>query len=495
VNLPTGSVLEVVFGLDNKVYDGRYANNAWLQELPDPISKITWDNAALMNPVTARALGVRFTSAAEATDGDRHEEDSNIPSTLEGGLSVDMITVTVGGRSIELPAFVVPGVAENVIAIPLGYGRGFGTVARGAGFRAEAIRSSENPWFAQDVTVARASGTYAIATTQDHGSMEGRPLFREATWTEYQQNHDFVQEPELMPSSKLFSLWDVEHLAPADDHGAHGDDHGGGHGDDHGDGHGTAAAGRQPGDQYWETDPHQWGMSIDLSTCIGCNACTAACNAENNISVVGKERVLEGREMHWIRLDRYFAGEPSNPEAKMQPVACMHCENAPCEQVCPVAATTHGPQGTNDMAYNRCIGTRYCANNCPYKVRRFNYFNFSRENDERNPLWRLQRNPDVTVRFRGVMEKCTYCVQRINGALINAKVNTPDGMVADGTIVTACEQACPTGAIVFGNIADPDSRVSKLRARDRQYALLSWVNSHPRTTYLAKISNPNPELV
>lgn len=496
--MPTSGSLQAVFAVDNKVFDGRFANNAWLQELPDPISKITWDNAALINPVTARALNIPFGNSAEPTDGDRYEEDSNIPSTLRGGLEAPMVTVTVNGKSLELPAVVVPGVAENTVLLPIGYGRQFGTVASVAGFPTHDLQSAEGEWIASGATLTRSRGSYPIATTQDHGSMEGRPLIREATVTEYADNPHFVDDLELMPGGKLYSLWDVDHL-PHDDHGGgHGDDHGDSHGDDHGDGHGdshAAAAERDPGQQYWETDPQQWGMSIDLTSCIACGACSIACQAENNISVVGKERVLEGREMAWIRLDRYFAGDPANPEVRMQPVACMHCENAPCEQVCPVAATTHGPQGTNDMAYNRCIGTRYCANNCPYKVRRFNFFNFSRENDERNPLLRMQKNPDVTVRFRGVMEKCTYCIQRINHARIEAKVNRPDGMVQDGTIVTACEQACPTGGIVFGNVADPHSRVSQLRAKDRDYALLSWVNSHPRTTYLAKISNPNPELV
>jgi molybdopterin-containing oxidoreductase family iron-sulfur binding subunit len=457
--MPSASSLEVTFVTDSKVYDGRYSNNSWLQELPDPISKLTWDNAALMNPLTARELGISFGNSAEPTDGDRYEEDLNIPSTLRGDLVTEMVTVTVNGRSLDIPAFVVPGVAENTVAISLGYGREWGTVSTGVGFDAYQI-ADDGEGYASGVSVVKAGGSYKLATTQDHGSMEGRPLIREATTEEYASNPEFATQtifeggPELMAAEDLHSLWEPPNVR----------------------------------------DGQQWGMSIDLTTCIGCNACTAACNAENNISVVGKERVLEGREMHWIRLDRYFSGDPAAPDVHMQPVGCMHCENAPCEQVCPVAATVHGPEGTNDMAYNRCIGTRYCANNCPYKVRRFNFYNFSRENDHRNPLLRLQKNADVTVRFRGVMEKCSYCVQRINGAKIDAKVNSPDAHVADGAIVTACQQACPTGAIIFGDINDPSTRVSHAKALDRDYSLLSWVNSHPRTTYLARITNPNPEL-
>ncbi len=457
--MPTASSIEVTFTADSKVYDGRYSNNSWLQELPDPISKLTWDNAALMNPLTARELGISFGHSAEPTDGDRYDEDFNIPSTLRGDLNTQMVTVTVDGRSLDIPAFVVPGVAENTVAISLGYGREWGSVSNGVGANAYTIAAG-GAGYASGASVVQAGGSYQLATTQDHGSMEGRPLIREATSEEYAANPHFATQtifeggPELMPADALHSLWEPPNVR----------------------------------------DGQQWGMTIDLTSCIGCNACTAACNAENNISVVGKERVLEGREMHWIRLDRYFSGDPSAPDVHMQPVGCLHCENAPCEQVCPVGATVHGPEGTNDMAYNRCIGTRYCANNCPYKVRRFNFFNFSLENDDRNPLLRMQKNADVTVRFRGVMEKCSYCVQRINGAKIDAKVNDPHAHVADGAIVTACEQACPTGAIIFGDINDPSTRVSRAKALDRDYSLLSWVNSHPRTTYLARITNPNPEL-
>ncbi|MCB9533329.1 MAG: TAT-variant-translocated molybdopterin oxidoreductase, partial [Myxococcales bacterium] len=381
---PSAGSYELALFYDQKVYDGRYANNAWLQELPDTVSKITWDNAALVNPVTARALGIEFRHA---------DDDENIPSTFFGGLDAQLVTVSVNGKSLTLPALVTPGVEANTIAIALGYGREFGTTAARVGFASHTLMKS-GEFFSSGATVALASGTYPIATTQDHGSMEGRPLLRQGTVEELRENPEFVHEMDEMEPSRLRSLWEEPNVRTG----------------------------------------QQWGMSIDLSTCIGCNACTIACQAENTISVVGKERVLEGREMHWIRLDRYFAGDPQNPTVSVQPVACMHCENAPCEQVCPVAATTHGPEGTNDMAYNRCIGTRYCANNCPYKVRRYNFFNFSNENDERNPLYRLQKNPDVTVRFRGVMEKCTYCIQRVNQARIDAKVTTPEGTVADGGV-------------------------------------------------------------
>ncbi|MGM0577299.1 MAG: TAT-variant-translocated molybdopterin oxidoreductase [Myxococcota bacterium] len=423
---------EIDFILDPTIFDGRFANNGWLQEIPDPITKLTWDNAALIAPKTAGRLGV--------TAG-------------------DMLTVSHGGRSLELPAWPTPGVAEDTVVLPLGYGRkSLGVVAADCGFDTYTLRTTGAQWFASGASVTKAAGTYTLATTQHHDTLEPgfgydkRPMAREATLAEYREHPKFVEDGEILEPEMI----------------------------------------RSPFEEPALTGKQQWGMSIDLNACIGCNACTVACNSENNIPVVGKERVLEGREMHWIRIDRYYVGDdPDQPDAVVQPVPCMQCENAPCETVCPVAATTHSPDGLNDMAYNRCIGTRYCANNCPFKVRRFNFFNF---NQDVHPLHQMQKNPDVTVRFRGVMEKCTYCVQRINQAQIDAKVDG-DGVVEDGAIQTACQQTCPTGAIVFGDVADPDSRVSRAKKQPRDYVMMSELNVKPRTSYLAKLRNPNPELV
>ena len=423
--------LEINLHYSSAVYDGRYANNGWLQELPDPVTKVTWDNVAALSPKTAERLGLK---------------------------NEDLVDVSSGkGVVVRLPVWVVPGTADNVVAISLGYGRAIGQVSEGAGANAYGLAGvkEDAPFIVTQGTLAKVPGTLRVACTQEHGSMEGRALVREASLVEFKRDPDFVLRGELMPPAKHKTyLWE-----------------------------------RPNG-----TEGHQWGMSIDLNTCIGCNACTVACQSENNIPVVGKERVLNGREMHWIRLDRYFNGNVDDPQVVSQPIPCMQCENAPCESVCPVAATVHGPEGTNDMAYNRCVGTRYCANNCPYKVRRFNFFNFAKENFDQSPLRSMQLNPNVTVRFRGVMEKCSYCVQRINEARIEAKLQT-NGVIADGRIVTACQQACPTRAISFGDIADPQSKVSLAKKQSRNYVLLGELNNQPRTSYLAKIRNPNPELV
>lgn len=425
---PSADSLELRFVYDSHAFDGRYANNAWMQELPDSISKLTWDNAALMSPKTALALGVS---------------------------SGKMIELTYQGAKLNIAAFVVPGVAEFTVVLPLGYGRQFGSVAKGAGFNVNIVRQSATPWFGVGAKIVVGTEIYALASTQEHGSMENRPIVREATLAEYRKDPEFAEKMEMVEKSKQKTfLWDRPNTISG----------------------------------------QQWGMTIDLSVCTGCNACTIACQAENNISVVGKKQVLNGREMHWIRIDRYFNGSVDDPQSVFQPLNCMQCENAPCESVCPVGATVHSPEGLNDMAYNRCIGTRYCANNCPYKVRRFNFHNYASRNDDANPLYAMQKNPNVTVRFRGVMEKCTYCVQRINESKIESRKNG-NGVVADGAIVTACQQVCPTEAIVFGDINNPESKVAQMKRQNRDYALLAELNTQPRTSYLAKIRNPHPELV
>ena len=455
---PTKAALEAVFALDNKTYDGRFANNAWLQELPDPVTKLTWDNAAMVSPKTARELGLRFGSGDET-----------------GKESSDLVTLTVDGRSVTIPVLVTPGVADFTILVPMGYGRKFGgrVATEQVGFDTHPLRSTMTTGFVAGATVAKSGNTYLLALTQDHNTMRGdseaadRPILRHAEVEEFKKNPKVIAEQDLMEPHELESLWDKS------------------------DGEFTGPPIKYENNEKY---PHQWGMVIDLTSCTGCNVCTIACQAENNIPVVGKERVLNGREMHWIRLDRYFVGDDENaPRLMTQPMGCAHCETAPCEQVCPVAATVHGPEGTNDMAYNRCVGTRYCSNNCPLKVRRFNFFNYNKEADTSNALLRMQRNNDVTVRFRGVMEKCTYCVQRINGARVKAKVYG-NGIIQEGAFTSACAQACPAEAITFGNIAQADSRVSVLRKMDQNYSVLEWLNLRPRTTYLAKISNPNPEL-
>jgi molybdopterin-containing oxidoreductase family iron-sulfur binding subunit len=416
------SGIEVAFVPSASAWDGRFANNGWMQEAPDPITKMVWGNAAMISPATARA------------------------QNLKNG---DVVTLSRLNYKLEAAVMIQPGHADQAVTISLGYGRTrCGRVGKDVGFNANLIRTSDGFWFAPDFALAATGNTHVHATTQEHGTMEGRPLVREASVAEYQKNPKFAEEMSELP--------ELQSIYP----------------------------------QVTYKTGNQWGLAIDLTACTGCNACVVACQAENNIPVVGKDQVLRGREMHWLRMDRYFTGPEDDPQVVEQPIPCMQCENAPCENVCPVAATTHSPEGLNDMAYNRCVGTRYCLNNCPFKVRHFNFLNFHKHQPE---ILSMVSNPDVTVRMRGVMEKCTYCVQRIQETKIKAKVEGRRA-IKDGEIVTACQQTCPAEAIVFGNINDPESRVSKLKKQERNYAMLAELDIRPRTTYLAKLRNPNPEL-
>lgn len=439
--------LELVIRPDTTIYDGRFANNGWLQELPKPMTKNTWDNVALMSPRTAENLGVQ---------------------------NEDLIQITAGEVSIKLPVWIQPGHADNSITTSVGYGReGIGRVANKAGFNTYPARTTASPHIQRDISVKKLGERHTIANTQDHHSMEGRALVRETTLQNYKQNPDFASYEEAyggaeLPGSKTAEEAGEDFPIPLFD-----------------------------AQKYPDYEP-QWGMSIDLNACIGCGTCTIACQAENNIPVVGKREVNRGRELHWIRTDRYFKGDDEeNPQAFHQPVPCMHCELAPCEQVCPVAATTHSEDGMNQMTYNRCIGTRYCANNCPYKVRRFNFFNYSQEfltSGSDPEIIQMAMNPDVTVRFRGVMEKCTYCVQRVNRAKVITKKKSNSVKPPDGMVQTACQQACPTDAISFGDLTDRTSEVSEDKMNERTYILLEELNTRPRTSYMANLRNPNPEL-
>lgn len=411
--------LEIVFEPDPTVWDGRFSNNAWLQELPKPLTKLTWDNAALMSPTTASRL--------DASTG-------------------DLVELKLRGRSLQAPVCIQPGQPDDVVVVTLGYGRkAGGSVLSGAGFNAYALRTTEAPWFDQGLQVSKTGGSYPLALTHEHWTMENRDLVRTASLQEYQAKPNFAHEENGKPPT------------------LYGED---------------AYTG------------YAWGMAINLNTCIGCNACVVACQAENNIPTVGKEGVMRSREMHWLRIDRYYEGSLDQPATFYQPVPCMHCEKAPCEPVCPVEATSHSAEGINEMTYNRCVGTRYCSNNCPYKVRRFNFFHYV--DDNIIPL-NAMRNPDVTVRARGVMEKCTYCIQRINHSRIQAEVE--GRQIRDGEVKTACQEACPTQAIVFGNINDTSSAVRKLKDTPLNYGLLAEeLGTRPRTTYLAKVKNPNPSI-
>ncbi|MBY0278368.1 TAT-variant-translocated molybdopterin oxidoreductase [Candidatus Binatia bacterium] len=415
------SDLEIVFRPDPTILDGRFSNLGWLQELPKPLSKLTWDNAVELSPHDAERLGI---------------------------VNTDVVELELGGRKVQGAVWIAPGQADGVVTVTLGYGRTrAGRVGTGTGFDAYRLRTTAAPDQALGLVLAKTGDTYQLACTQHHGSLEGRNIVRAANLEEYRAHpHVFREMGEDPPSDAT--------MYPA-----------------------------------WPYTGYAWGMAVDMNACIGCNACVIACVAENNIAVVGKEQVANGREMQWIRVDRYYVGEPEDPEVAYQPMFCQHCELAPCETVCPVNATVHDEEGLNVMVYNRCVGTRYCSNNCPYKVRRFNFYRFTNYSDK---SLELQRNPDVTVRSRGVMEKCTYCVQRINHARIAAK--REDRKVKDGEIVTACQQTCPTDALVFGDINDEHSRVAKLKAEQRNYAVLGEINTRPRTTYLAIVRNPNPAL-
>ena len=477
VEAPAKDRLEVVFARDYSVDDGRYNNNGWLQEMPDPITKVVWDNVVLISRKTAAEYGVKNT---------------------------DVVEITLGGRSIRGPIWVQPGLADYSLGLALGYGRQrTGRVGRGTGFNVYPLRTAEGQNFAVGATLRAVAMTYPISCTQSHWSLEGRPIIREADLEQYREHPKFAKNMEPQEAPVVAPLYP------------------------------------NPFDELKKQGLHQWGMSVDLNKCVGCSACMMACQSENNVPIVGRDQVKRGREMHWIRIDRYYAGRPlvdkgspearraffdtfrteaeqqfedwiDNPQVVTQPMLCQHCEAAPCENVCPVNATSHDQEGLNVMAYNRCVGTRYCSNNCPYKVRRFNFFDFNKRpldglywgplahrRDDEWDLLRMVKNPQVTVRMRGVMEKCTYCIQRIEQAKIEQKTKagaSGDVVVPTDSFTTACAQACPAGAIVFGNLKDPASRVSKLKGLDRDYPVLELLLTKPRTTYLARVRNPNPKM-
>jgi Fe-S-cluster-containing dehydrogenase component len=442
--------IEVVFRADPSIYDGRFSNIGWLQELPKPIVNNCWDNAVMMSGPTKMKLD------------------------LEEG---DVIEVELNGRKVRGPVLSIPGHPDNAFTLHLGYGRQYaGRVGSGMGFNAYLLRTSDAPLFTSGAQIKKTGDSWEIAVTKSHysdergaralagsaqtgdmssHSLEGdeaitRGIVRSATLEEFRQEPDFAHEKGVYPEdpSRNTTLF--------------------------------------PNFPYTK---NSWGLAVDQNSCVGCNACVISCYAENNIPVVGKHNTKTGRDMQWIRIDTYFEGDLQSPRAHFQPMMCQQCENAPCEQVCPVGATVHSPEGLNVMVYNRCVGTRYCSNNCPYKVRRFNFLLFS---DYETESLKLMRNPDVTVRSRGVMEKCTYCVQRIAAAKIEAEKENRE--IRDGEIVTACQQACPTNAITFGNINDKNSRVSKIKAQSRNYGVIADLNTRPRTTYIAEVTNPNQAL-
>jgi len=506
---PGTSALEVVFHRSASLDDGRFNNNGWMHEMPDPITKVVWENVILVSAATAKALGLRCAQLREKlAEKDRasayKSNDLGVPYE-----KTDIVEVSIGGRKVTGAVFIQPGLADNVLGIELGYGRvKTGRVGTGAGFNAYALRASDALHIASGAKLTPTGAVERVVTTQEHGSMEGRPVVREANVADYQKHPQFAVNFDLESHAEGYIPKDkrVDTL-------------------------GRPMEGQiyvHPYRSHPETksEINQWGMVIDLNSCVGCSACVIACQSENNIPIIGKDQCDRGREMHWMRIDRYYAGDVSKPQVANQPMLCQHCESAPCESVCPVNATVHDEEGLNIMAYNRCVGTRYCGNNCPYKVRRFNFFDFNkRPNDHaarksnmglvfaegslyKGPLakreqleydlMKLAKNPDVSVRMRGVMEKCTFCTQRIEQVKIAKKVKAgPSGDVqitdADG-LKTACQQACPAEAIEFGNLMDKNSRVLQQKNNERNYTVLGFLDTKPRLTYLARVRNPNPAM-
>lgn len=515
------SNLELRFIPSFHALDGRFANNGWMMECPDPITKLTWDNALLVSPRLAKELESKYDVSILAKNSPMNKESSFFKSAKgelqknssvfkRGKESAVVAQISVGNNNLEIPIHVLPGLANYTVVLPYGMGRKLvGRVGENVGINAYGLRTSSGMGFVSGAKLMATEKRFLLANTQEHWSMEGRAIVRESTTDYYKKNPDFANQ------------MGVESHAPAN----------------YGYKEGASLADKSqnqyrgnsayvhpkfnvpdPNVKVWKDKEElypgnqQWGMAIDLNTCTGCTACIVACQSENNIPIVGKDQVLRGREMHWIRLDRYFSAEkytpseiPEDVQVSFMSMSCVHCENAPCESVCPVNATVHDKEGLNTMAYNRCVGTRYCANNCPYKVRRFNFFDWNKREIgefykgplgpvEEPELEKMRANPDVTVRMRGVMEKCTYCVQRIQAAKINQKSiagASNDTAVPDGTIKTACQQVCSNDSITFGDISDPNSEVSKMKASDRNYSVLGYLNVRPRTTYLARLRNPN----
>ncbi len=485
--------LEVRIVPSASTWDGRYNNNGWLQECPDAMTKLTWDNAISISPRLAKEIGF------EAQQNSFRQIASKKTATFEMGREVSLIgEIAIGGTKVRGPLHVQPGLANYSVVISLGYGRTkVGRVGKGTGFNVYPLVNSEKPAYVNGASLTLTDESYLLANTQEHWSMEGRALVREANVEDYKKHPQFAQKMGIESHSPAIYGKDQDLSI-------------------------QEKVAKQPRGASAYIIPtfggdHQWGMSIDLNTCTACSTCIVACQSENNIPIVGKDQVTRGREMHWLRLDRYYSSGdidshkheiPEDPQVTLQPVMCQHCETAPCEQVCPVNATVHDDEGLNVMAYNRCVGTRYCSNNCPYKVRRFNFFDWNKRELGRfyegpagpvgmTELKKMQKNPDVSIRMRGIMEKCTYCQQRIQKAKINAKVQARDSddiKVPDGTIKTACQQACPTDSIVFGDLSDPESEVSILKTSDRDYSVLGYLNTRPRTTYLARLRNPNPRM-